>query len=538
MALDATVPRADSNPAPTSSSSRPFLAPLITLGLASMMAMTAGSVVVFALPTIQNELGLSDAARGWVITAYLLTYGGLVLLGGRLGDTIGRKRALILGLALFTIGSVLCGVAWNGGVLVLARLLHGAAAAILGPISLALVATTFPKGSARNAAVAIFGALSGLGAVIGLMAGGFLTEVSWRLAFLINVPAGLLTIYLAYTTLEETQKDRMKLDVAGSVLATTAFVAAVFGFATAPETGWLSVTTIGLGLAALAAAAGFVMVERRAENPIVPFSLFTDRNRLATFAALFLAGGLMFTLSVLLALFMQNTMGFSPLQAAIGYIPFVIAVAIGVTVSTRLVTRFPPRVMVVAGCMLVLSATIYGGTTLERGTTYFPTMLFIAVGAIGMGMINVPLGLGWIASVSADRIGPTSAIAVMLQTLGGPVVLIVIQVIITMRTLQLGGTTGPVADMDAAQLHALDGGYTFGLLCMGGVVVLLALVASCIGYTAEQVAHAQKLQNEIGDDGAVDVDVDGESVVDADVDAKVLQFDSAGDAESRDFDDR
>ncbi len=156
-----------------------------------------GPIAIFALPRIQNELGLSDAGRSWVITAYLLTFGGLILLGGRLGDAIGRKRTLICGVALFTFASAMCAISWNGGVLVVARLLQGLAGAIVAPTCLALVATTFPKGRARNAAVAVFGAMAGIGVVIGLVPGGVLTEVSWRLTFLVNVPIGLLMIYLA-----------------------------------------------------------------------------------------------------------------------------------------------------------------------------------------------------------------------------------------------------------------------------------------------------------------------------------------------------
>jgi hypothetical protein len=343
----------------------------------------------------------------------------------------------------------------------------------------------------------VLGAIDVVGAVLGLVVGGALTEMSWRLAFLVNVPIGLLVLYLAGTTLSETQKERMRLDATGAVLATLIGTAAVFGLSIGPEKGWLSATTIGSGLVALAAFVAFVVVERTAENPIVPFSLFFDRNRLATFAAMFLTSGVGFTLTVLIALYVQNVMGYSPLRAAIGFIPFAIAAAIGAGASSQLVMWFSPRVMVIAGAILVLGAMLYG-STLHRGILYFPNlMLPIAVGAVGIGMINISLGLSVIASVGFDRIGPTSAIAVMLQSLGGPLVLVVIQVAITLRTLHLGGTTGPVKAMNAAQLHALDRGYTYGLLWLGGVVILLGAVALLIGYTADQVAHAQKARNAI-----------------------------------------
>lgn len=472
--------------------SRQFVASVVAIGGVSLVAAMDGPIAIFALPRIQNELGLSDAGRNWVVTAYVLTFGGLIVLGGRLGDTFGRKRTFIAGVVLFTIASAVCGIAWDGGALVFARLLHGAAAAIIAPTSLALVATTFPKGPARNAATAVLGAMGGVGGVMGLVVGGALTEVWWRLAFLMNVPIGLLVIYLARTALRETQKERLKLDTTGAVLATLTCTAAVFGLSMGPEQGWQSATTIGSFVVAVAAFVAFAVVERTAANPIVPFDLFFDRNRLATFAAQFLAGGVGFTLTVLVALYVQNIMGYSPLRAAISFVPFAIAMAIGLVASSQLVSKFPPRLVVIVGSILVLSAVLYG-STLNRGIPYFPNLVLpIVIGAIGLGIVTVPLTLSLIASVGSDRIGPASAIAVMLQALGGPVVLAVIQAIITLHTLNLGGTSGPVDSMNAAQLDALDRGFTYGLLWLGGVVILLGAVALLIGYTAQQVGQAQE----------------------------------------------
>jgi EmrB/QacA subfamily drug resistance transporter len=482
---------------PTRLPSRQFIAVLVTIGGMQLMAAMDGPVVIFALPKIQNELGLSDAARSWVITGYALTFGGLILLGGRLGDTIGRKRTLIVGVAVFTFASILCGVAWDGGALVVARLLHGAAAAVVVPTCMALVQTTFPKGPTRNTAAAVFGAMGAIGAALGLVVGGAMVGVSWRLAFLVNVPIGLLVIYLARTMLPESQKERTSLDATGAVLATLICAAAVFGLSMGPEKGWLSAAAIGPGLVAITAAVAFLVVERTAQNPIVPFSLFSDRNLLATFAAMFLVRGISFTTIVLLALYVQNIMGYSPLRAALSFIPFAIAMAVGTAASSRLATWFSPRAMVSAGGIVVLGATLYA-STLNGSVAYFPNLLVpITVGAIGLGMISVPLALSLFASVGVDRIGPASAIAVMLQNLSGPLVLVAIQVIVTSRTLHLGGINGPVKSMTAAQLHALDKGYTYGLLWLAGVVVLLCGVALLIGYTAQQVAHAQKVKSAV-----------------------------------------
>src|SRR6201988_1651998 len=344
---------------------RRFIGAVIAIGGMQLLATMDSTVAIVALAKIQNELSLSDAGRSWVITAYVLTFGGLMLLGGRLGDTIGRKRTFIVGVTLFTISSVLCAVAWDEATMVVARLLQGIGSAIASPTGLALVATTFPKGPARNAATAVFAAMTAIGSVVGLVVGGALTEVSWRLAFLVNVPIGLVMIYLARTALRETNRERMKLDATGAILATLACTAAVFAFSMGPAKGWISVTTIGSAAVACAAGLAFVVVESTAENPVVPFHLFRDRNRLGAFVAIFLAGGVMFALTVLIGLYVQDILGYSALRAGVGFIPFVIAMGIGLGVSSQLVSRFSPRVLTIGGGILLFWAMIYGSAFLQ-----------------------------------------------------------------------------------------------------------------------------------------------------------------------------
>lgn len=483
---------------PTWMPSRRFIAAVVAIGGMQLLATMDSTVAIVALPKIQNELGLSDASRSWVITAYVLTFGGLMLLGGRLGDTIGRKRTFIVGVALFTISSLLCAAAWDEVTLVIARLSQGVGSAIASPTGLALVATTFSKGPARNAATAVFAAMTAVGSVMGLVLGGALSEVSWRLAFLVNVPIGLVMIYLAVTILKETDRERMKLDAAGALLATAACSAAVFAFTMGPETGWASHTTIGCALTALVAGLAFAFVERSAENPVVPFALFADRNRFFTFLAIFLAGGVMFSLTVLIGLYVQEILGYSALRAGIGFIPFVIAMGIGLGLSSQLVARFSPRALTISGGLLLLAAMVYGSAHMHRGVPYFPNLIVpIVVGSIGIGVVIVPLTLSAIAGVDFAQIGPLSAIALMLQSLGGPLVLAVIQAVISSRTLYLGGTTGPAKAMNEVQLHALDQGYTYGLLWVAGAAILVGAAALLITYTPEQVAHAQDVKEAI-----------------------------------------
>ena len=438
---------AESTPTKTSTTwlpTRRFFAAVIAIAGMQLMATMDGTIAIVALPKIQNELSLSDAGRSWVITAYVLTFGGLMLLGGRLGDTIGRKRTFIVGVTLFTIASALCGIAWDDVTLVIARLLQGVGAAIAVADRLRAGRNHVRQGS-RNAATAVFGAMTGVGSVMGLVVGGALTEMSWRLAFLVNVPIGLVMIYLARTALRETQP---RADEARRPPPPPPFFAPQRCSPSRRDprrAGSRSPRSARPGVALIAFIA-FAFVERSAENPVVPFNLFFDRNRLATFAAIFMAGGVLFTVTVLVAIYVQDIMGYSALRAGVGFIPFAIAMGIGLGGSSQLVSRFQPRVVVIAGGALVVGAMIYG-STFNGSMPYFPNLIVpVVIAGIGIGMIVVPVALSAIAGVGFDQIGPTSAIALMLQNLGGPVVLAIIQAVITSRTLYLGGTNGPVEE--------------------------------------------------------------------------------------------
>jgi hypothetical protein len=209
---------------------------------------------------------------------------------------------------------------------------------------------------------------------------------------------------------------------------------------------------------------------------------------------------------VLLAFYVQTIMGRSPAEAGVGFIPIAVAMAVGTGVSSKLSMAFAPRVIVIAGAALVFAAMVFGGLTLSSTMPYFPNLLLpMCVGALGIGMINVPLGLSLVASVGSDRIGPTAAIIVMLQSVGGPAVLVGIQAVITLRILQLGGTTGPAVAMTDAQLAALDRGYTHGVLCLGAVALLVVGVALFIRYTAQEVAHARQVQQSLDETEDEDV---------------------------------
>jgi EmrB/QacA subfamily drug resistance transporter len=456
-----------------------------------LMATLDGTIVIVALPRMQDELGLSDAGKSWVITAYVLTFGGLLLLGGRVGDAIGHKRAFISGVGVFTIASMACGLATDGALLIAARAVQGIGAAVAAPTGLALIATTYAVGHARNRAMAMSAGMQGIGSVLGLVLGGALTEVSWRLAFLINLPIGALIIWIALTRLEETRHERLKLDITGALVATLACAAAVLVFTQGPPRGWADPWVIGAGVAAVLLGIGFLFVERSADNPLVPLSLFADRNRVMTFISLFLAGGVLLTLTVMIGLYVQDVLGYSALHAGIGFIPFALALGLGNVITARLAPHIAPRWLIIGGGIFVLGSMLFG-STLTRTIPYFPDLLLpILIGGFGIGVISVILPLCAVAEVGPSEIGPVSAITLMVQNLGGPVVLVVIQAVQVSRTLYLGGTTGPVADMTPAQLDALDAGYTYSLLWIAAVAILVGISAFFIGFSARQIAAAQ-----------------------------------------------
>ena len=456
-----------------------------------LMSTLDGTIVIVALPRMQADLDLSDVTKSWIITAYVLTFGGLLLLGGRVGDAIGHKRAFLSGVGVFTIASLVCGLANDGITLIAARAVQGTGAAVAAPTGLALIATTYAVGQARNRAMAVSAAMQGIGSVLGLVLGGLLTVISWRLAFLINVPIGIVIIAIAVYRIGETHHERLKLDITGALLATLGCTSAVLVFTQGPPRAWVDPWVIGAAIAALVFFAAFFVVERSAEHPIVPFSVFDNRNRVMTFISLFMAGGVMLTATVIIGLYVQDVMGYSALRAGICFIPFALAMGIGNVIAARIALYVAPRWLIIGFGALVFCAMLYG-STLNRHISYFPDLVVpLVVGGLGIGVLSVVLPLCAIAEAGPKEIGPVSAITLMVQNLGGPVVLVVIQAVLTSRTLFLGGTTGPVKDMTPSQLDALDHGYTYSLLWVAGIAVLVGIAAFWIGYSARQIATAQ-----------------------------------------------
>ncbi|MGV9678312.1 MFS transporter [Nocardia sp. NPDC003482] len=475
---------------------RAFGLPILVLSGLQLMVILDGTIVILALPRLQEQMGLSNSGSAWTVTAYGLTFAGLMLLGGRLGDLFGRKRMLIIGVSLFTLASLACGLAQNEAMLIVARAIQGSGAAVAAPSAMALVVSTYAPGPVRNRAIAIFGSMAGVGSVGGLVLGGALTQLDWRLIFWINVPIGVLILLGAIYKLRDTTHHRLALDVRGSVLGTLACAAIVFGATEGPEMGWDSWYIIGSLVAGVLLLVAFVFAERYADNPVVPLTLFRDRDRVVTFVALLLGSGVLGAMTYFVAQFLQNVIGYSPLVAGLASIPFTLGAGVGTAVASKGALHIRPRWLLLVAAVFLSVAGLYG-STLDGGVGYFPTLLLLLTGAgLGVGIVIVIAPLCLLVGVPVNDVGPLSAIGQMIFNLGTPLAVGVLSPVAASRTLALGGRTGRAADMTPSEIAALGSGYTLVLFVCGIGAIVVGLIALALRYTPQQLVQAQHAQEE------------------------------------------
>ncbi len=471
-----------------------FGLPILVLSGMQLLMVLDGTVAALALPRIRDSLMLSESSANWVISSYVLAFGGLMLLGGRLGDTFGRKRMFVVGVAMFTLTSLLCGLAWNEASLIIGRALQGASAAVAAPTAMALVATTFAPGKPRSQAFAIYAAMTGVGSVAGLILGGVLTEVSWRLVFLINVPIGLVVALGAIVALRESQGDRLPLDVPGAVLGTVGCTLLVFGVNDGPN-GWTSPLVIGSFVLGAAALIAFVIVERRARNPILPFSLFDNSSRVAALTAILFASMIMMCMAVFISLYLQGILKYTPIQSGLSVVPFAFGLGIAAAIASKLALMVQPRWLVLAGGAILLGGCLYASSIATDGPDYFPGIFLpVVIIGFGVGFAVIPLTLSVVAGVGPTEIGPLTALAQVAQNLGGAIGLVVVGAMVTSRALSKGGTTAPVETMNETQLAAQAEGYGLAFAACAGIAVLATIVVLFMRFTPEQVAEGQAAQ--------------------------------------------
>ncbi|MFE7455506.1 MFS transporter [Streptomyces sp. NPDC057554] len=476
---------------PPAADRRPGLA-LAVIAAAQLMLVLDNTIVAVALPSMRSALGLSDAGLGWVITAYGLAFGGLLLAGGRAGDLFGRRRVFRTGLVVFALASLLGGLAGSGEVLIAARVLQGVGAAIAAPTALSLLAATFPAGPARNKALGVYGAMGGLGSVVGLLLGGALTEfLSWRWVMYINVPIAV-AVLIGTAVLKEGGRERGSVDVPGALTATFGFGSLVYAVTRAGEKGLGDGgTLIGLA-AAVVLITAFVVIQRTGRAPMVPGAVLADRGRAGANAVMFLVGAGMVATFYFLTLYMQLVKGYEPMATGLAYLPF--AVGIGVAaggVGPQLLARASERSVISAG-LVTGSAAMVWLSFLAPGQHALAVLLPAQlVCGFGLGLVFVTVTVISVRGVSPQDTGIAAGLINTGQQIGGAVGLAVLAAtasVITGARLTGDGSGDALGD----RAEALTAGYSAGLLIGAGIyLVALAVTLSTIRATDTTAPRAR-----------------------------------------------
>ncbi|HVB42079.1 MAG TPA: MFS transporter [Streptosporangiaceae bacterium] len=453
----------------------------ITLGVvlcAQLMIVLDLTVVNVALPSIAHGLHFSASGLSWVLNAYSLTFGGLLLLGGRAGDILGRRRMFMAGLAIFTSASLAGGLAPSAGWLLAARAIQGVGGAIASPTVLAMIVSSFPEGRERTKALGIFTAVMMGGSSFGLVLGGMITEwASWRWVLFINVPIGVAVLLAAPRLLPESGRQPGRFDLAGAVSSTAGMTALVYGFIRASADGWGNRGTIAAFAAAAVLLVAFVISEARSPQPIMPLRLFTDRSRAASYLARLLLVAGMFGMFFFLTQFVQDVLGFSPLRAGIAFVPMTGALFTVSRLAPRLVSRFGPKPLMVAGLLPVLAgmtwlAQISAGTSYLSGI--FGPMLLLG---IGMGVTFVPLTMASLAGVRPEDSGAASSMVNVSQQVGGSLGLAILVTVFGSASRAAGHAVESASPMVRAHQVLVDAvGTSFFTAAIFDMIALAVIV--------------------------------------------------------------
>jgi EmrB/QacA subfamily drug resistance transporter len=453
---------------------------LAVLSVAYLMVILDVSIVNVALPSIQKGLHFSTSSLEWVVSGYALTFGGFLLLGGRLGDLLGRRRIFMAGLVLFALSSLLCGLSVSPAMLIGTRLLQGAAGAILSPSVFSIVSVTFEEGSERNRALGILGAIAGSGAAIGLLLGGVLTEfVGWEWIFFVNVPIGLGVLLIVPRVVRESRAPELArhFDVAGAVTVTGGLMSLVYGLTRAPTVGWTSVETIAsfVGFAVLIGAA--LIIEQRSSSPLVDLRIFRRRTLTGANVVALMLGASLFGMFFLLTLYQQDVLGFSPLRTGVNSLAIALTVIVASTISQALVTRIGVRPVLSVGLLLLAGGLVYY-TQLPVNGSYFANLFpgFLLTG-VGLGFAFVPVSIAALSGITSREAGLASGLITTSQQIGGGIGLAILTSVSTTRTNNLlaSGVAAPTALTDGFRL-AFWVGAGFALAGVAATLILLRRV--------------------------------------------------------------
>ena len=442
---------------------------LATIVTCQLMLVLDATIVNIALPKIQGSLKFSDANLSWVLNAYTLAFGGLLLLGGRAGDILGRRRMFVSGVVLFTVASFIGGLAVDSAMLLASRALQGVGAAMAGPSMLALIITTFPEGAPRVKAMSLFTAVSSAGGSIGLLLGGMLTTWgSWRLVMYINVPIGAAAAIAAARLLNESPRVQGKFDVPGAITSVTGMGSLVYGFINASEHGWSNGVTIGAFVAAVVLLSAFVAIESRVDFPVFPLRLLKDSTRARSYGSYVLLVGAMFSMFFFMPQFMQEVLAYSPMRAGLAFLPLTATLFAVSRFIPKLLPRFGPRPLIVTGTALIAGALFWlSQISIHTGFVSGLLVPFLMFG-IGGGIAFSPIALNIMNGLAPRDSGAGSGLMQACQQIGGA---LGIAVLVTIFTSSMKGSHNPNPAVNFT--HGLGTGLTVG----SGIALAVCLIS-------------------------------------------------------------
>jgi EmrB/QacA subfamily drug resistance transporter len=446
---------------------------LVLICFAQFMVVLDATIVNVALPSIQKDLNLSEGNLQWIVNAYTLVFGGFLLLGGRAGDLLGRKRLFLIGIVIFTGASLLDGLANSEGMLIGARALQGLGAALVSPAALSIIATTFKEGAERAKALGVWAAIAIGGSAIGLVLGGVLTQYfSWPWIFFVNVPVGIATFLFSARLIPESRDEHAEqnYDVAGAVTVTGGLMALVYAIVDAQDAGWGSTKTVGFFALAAALLVAFVLIELRTKAPLVRLSIFRTRSLLTANIAMFLAMSGMFAMFFFNTLYIQRVLGYGPLEAGVAFLPF----SAGIMISAGIASQFAPRLGVrpVAAAGFILSAAgLVLLTQLPVDGSYVTNVLpAIALSSLGMGAVFMPLTLIATTGLEDADQGLASGLFNTSQQIGGALGLAVLS---TLATSKMPSTGNATSNLVTGFHWAFGAGAVVMVVALGVMVALL-----------------------------------------------------------------
>jgi EmrB/QacA subfamily drug resistance transporter len=433
---------------------------LVVIAAAQLMVVLDATIVNVALPHIQSALGFSGSGLEWVVNAYALTFGGLLLLGGRAGDILGRRRVFIAGIALFAIASLLGGLATSEAWLLGARALQGVGAAVVAPTALSLITTTFPEGQPRKRAMGVYAAMSIGGAAIGLLLGGVLTSyVSWRWVFFVNVPIAIVVALMAPRVLSESERHTGRFDLPGAITGTLGLASLVYGLSSAATTAngvshWGDTKVLVSLAAAVVLLLSFVFIESRSKHALLPLRIFRDRNRTGANLILLCVGTALFGMFFFLTIFVQTVWGYSPVKTGVAYLPMVGTIMLMAGVSSQLVGRIGARPLLIAGSSFAAGGMFWLSRITEHSTYAGGLLGPMIVTAAGLGMLFMPLTLVALNKVQERDAGVASSLVNTGQQVGGSIGLAILGTVAWTVVANTARTSAAAAHAAAAKAAA------------------------------------------------------------------------------------